>query len=158
VAAAPASAATRTEAAAAAPLKLSLSTPQQQARFARGEAISVALAPSQDAHVYCYLQDENARIIRFFPNRFARDSRVAAARPLTLPGTMRFRLTMNPKGVTETISCFATPNDVLPSLPQTVVGTDFEPLPGATLDLIRAAFDKASGGTLAQENLRVQAK
>jgi len=47
---------------------------------------------------------------------------------------------------------------VLASLPQTVVGTDFEPLPGATLDLIRAAFDKASGGTLAKENFRVQAK
>jgi len=142
----------------AAPLKLSLTNPQQQTRFARGESISLALAPSQDAHVYCYLQDENAKVIRFFPNRFARDSRIAAAKPLTLPGAMRFQLTMNPKGVTETISCFATPNDVLASLPQTVVGTDFEPLPGATLDLIRVAFDKASGGKLAQENFRVQAK
>ena len=142
----------------AAPLQLSLSTPTRQTRFSRGEAISHALAPSRDAHVYCYLQDENARIIRFFPNRFAKDSRVAAAQPLTLPGAMRFRLTMNPKGVTETISCFATPHDVLASLPQALVGTDFEPLPGATLELIRAAFDKASGGTLAQENFRVQAK
>ena len=145
-------------AAPAAPLKLSLTTPQQQTRFARGESISLALAPSQDAHVYCYLQDEDAKVIRFFPNRFARDSRIAAAQPLTLPGAMRFQITMNPKGVTETISCFATPQDVLASLPQTLVGTDFEPLPGATLDLIRAAFDKASGGKLAQENFRVQAK
>ncbi|HSW19445.1 MAG TPA: hypothetical protein VLJ86_19655, partial [Ramlibacter sp.] len=85
-------------------------------------------------------------------------SRVAAARPLTLPGAMRFRLSMNPKGVPETISCFATPHDVLASLPQTFVGTDFEPLAGATLDSIRAAFDKASDGKLAQENFRVQAK
>ena len=145
-------------AAPAAPLKLSLTTPKQQTRFARGESISLALAPSQDAHVYCYLQDENAKVIRFFPNRFSRDSRIAAARPLTLPGSMRFQLTMNPKGVTETISCFATPQDVMASLPQTLVGTDFEPLPGATLDQIRGAFDKASGGKLAQENFRVQAK
>jgi hypothetical protein len=158
VAAAPGSLPAPAPAAPAAPLKLSLTTPQQQTRFARGESISLALAPSQDAHVYCYLQDENAKVIRFFPNRFSRDSRIAAARPLTLPGAMRFQLTMNPKGVTETISCFATPHDVLASLPQTVVGTDFEPLAGATLDLIRAAFDKASGGKLAQENFRVQAK
>ena len=96
--------------------------------------------------------------MRFFPNRFVRDSRVAAARPLALPGAMRFQLTMNQKGVPETISCFATPQDVLTSLPQTLVGTDFEPLPGATLDLISAAFAKASGGKLAQENFRVQAK
>jgi hypothetical protein len=158
VAAATGSAPAPVPAAPVAPLKLSLTNPQQQTRFARGESISLALAPSQDAHVYCYLQDENAKVIRFFPNRFSRDSRIAAARPLTLPGAMRFQLTMNPKGVTETISCFATPHDVLASLPQTVVGTDFEPLTGATLDLIRAAFDKASGGKLAQENFRVQAK
>jgi hypothetical protein len=71
---------------------------------------------------------------------------------------MRFQLTMNTKGVPETISCFATQRDVMASLPQVLVGTDFEPLPGATLELIRSAFLKASGGTLAQENFRVQAK
>ena len=142
----------------AASLKLSLTTPKQQTRFARGEPINLSLAPSQDAHVYCYLQDEEAKVIRFFPNRFARDSRVAAAQPLALPGAMRFQLTMNTKGVPETITCFATQRDVMASLPQTLVGTDFEPLPGATLELIRSAFLKASGGTLAQENFRVQAK
>lgn len=157
-AAAPSSPPAPAPAAPAATLKLSLTTPQQQTRFARGESINLALAPSQDAHVYCYLQDENAKVIRFFPNRFSRDSRIAAARPLNLPGAMRFRLTMNPKGVTETIACFATLNEVLASLPQTLVGTDFEPLPGATLEVIRAAFNKASGGTIAQENLRVQPK
>lgn len=145
-------------AAPAAPLKLSLTTPNQQTRFARGEAVNLAVAPSEDAHVYCYLQDEDAKVIRFFPNRFTRDSRVAAAQPLKLPGTMRFELTMDAKGVPETISCFATPTDVLASLPQPLVGTDFEPLPGASLDVIRAAFTKASGGKLAQENLHVQVK
>jgi hypothetical protein len=142
----------------ATPLTLSVSAPNQQTRFARGESISLALAPSQDAHVYCYLRDEDAKVIRFFPNRFARDSRIAAAKPLTLPGPMRFQLSMNTKGVPETVTCFATQRDVMASLPPALVGIDFEPLPGATLDMIRAAFDKASGGTLAQENFRVQAK
>ena len=62
-----------------------MTTPNQQTRFARGESFSLALAPSQDAHVYCYLQDENAKVIRFFPNRFSRDSRIAAARPSAFP-------------------------------------------------------------------------
>ena len=140
------------------PLKLSVTASNQQTRFTRGEPINLAVAPSQDAHVYCYLQDEDSKVIRFFPNRFAKDSRIAAAQPLQVPGAMRFQLTMNPKGVTETVSCFATPRDVMASLPQSLVGTDFEPLPGATLDQIRAAFDKASGGLLAQENFRVQAR
>ncbi|MEJ8810516.1 DUF4384 domain-containing protein [Variovorax ureilyticus] len=142
----------------AAPLKLSVSAPSQQTRFARGESISLSLAPSQDAHVYCYLRDEEAKVIRFFPNRFTRDSRISSAKPLTLPGSMRFQLSMNAKGVPETVTCFATPRDVMPSLPQAVVGIDFEPLPGVTLETIRVAFDKASGGTLAQENFHVQAK
>jgi hypothetical protein len=30
-------------------------------------------------HVYCDLQDESARITRFFPNRFAKDSLLAAS-------------------------------------------------------------------------------
>jgi hypothetical protein len=154
----PAAAAAAAAASPAAPLKLSVTAPRQQTRFARGESISLSLAPSQDAHVYCYLQDEESKVIRFFPNRFARDSRIAADQPLTLPGAMRFQLTMNTKGVPETISCFATQRDVMASLPQALVGTDFEPLPGATLELIRGAFLKASGGTLAQENFRVQAK
>src|SRR5205085_12690505 len=126
-AAAPGSPPAAASASPATPLKLSLTTPNQQTRFARGESIQLALAPSQDAHVYCYLQDENAKVIRFFPNRFTRDSRVAAAKPLELPGAMRFQLSMNTKGVPETIACFPTPRDVLPSLPQPLVGTDFDP-------------------------------
>lgn len=145
-------------AAPAAPLKLSVTNPKQQTRFARGESIELAVAPSQDAHVYCYLQDQDAKVIRFFPNRFVRDSRIPAAQPLVMPGPMRFQLTMNPKGVTETISCLATPRDVLASIPQNLVGTDFEPLSGATLDAIRAAFQQASGGSFAQEVFRVQVK
>ncbi|MEP7280949.1 MAG: DUF4384 domain-containing protein, partial [Rubrivivax sp.] len=142
----------------AASLSLTIGTPNRAARFARGEAINLALAPSQDAHVYCYLRDENAQVMRFFPNRFERDSRVAAARPLRLPGAQRFQLLMNPRGVTETVACFATPRDVLAELPQALVGIDFEPLAGATLESIRAAFARASGGQLAQENFDVQAK
>lgn len=164
VAAAPEATATPVAVAAAAAtaptasLRLSLTTPKQQTRFAPGESINLSLAPSQDAYVYCYLQDEDAKVIRFFPNRFATDSRINAAQPLALPGAMRFQFTMNTKGVPETISCFATQRDVMASLPQALVGTDFEPLPGASLDRIRSAFLKASGGTLAQENFRVQAK
>ena len=145
-------------AATTAPLTLAMKPANEQARFARGEAINLALAPSRDAHVYCYLQDENAKIVRFFPNRFERDSRVAAARPLQLPGTQRFQLVMNARGVSEKVVCFATPGDVLADLPQALVGTDFEPLPGVTFDSIRAAFAKASGGALAQESFDVHVK
>lgn len=144
---------------AAAPLKMTLATvPPTDSKLARGEPISLALSLTQDAHVYCYLLDDNAKLMRFFPNRFARDSRVAAAKPLVLPGAQRFQLLVSPKGVAETVSCFATPQDVIDRLPPGLVGTDFEPLPGATMDSVRAAFQQVSGSALAQENIHVQAK
>lgn len=144
---------------AAAPLKMTLTTvPPVGSKLARGEPISLALSLSQDAHAYCYLLDDSAKLMRFFPNRFARDSRVAAAKPLVLPGPQRFQLLVSPKGLPETVSCFATPQDVLDRLPPALVGTDFEPLPGATMDMVRAAFQQVSGNTLAQENVHVQAK
>ncbi len=127
-------------------------------KLAAGEAIALVLQPQADKHVYCYLQDENARITRFYPNRFAKDSLIASAKPVALPGPMRFALTMNSKGATETVACFATPRDVSPQLPQSVVGVDFEPLQVASLDQLRGAFSAASAGSLTQEVLYVQAK
>jgi Domain of unknown function (DUF4384) len=142
----------------AAPLGLALATANNQTRFARGELLGLVVRPTQDAHVYCYLQDETARIVRFYPNRFGKDSLVAAAQPLALPGAMRFQLVMNAKGVPETVACFATPRDILAELPKAVVGVDFEPLPVTSLEQIRNAFLGVSRGAHAQETLNVQPK
>ena len=142
----------------AGPLRLFLTAANNQTRFTRGEPIRLLVQPTRDAHVYCYLQDENAKITRFYPNRFAKDSRVQAARPLSIPGEMRFQLVMNSKGVKETIACFATPRDVLAQLPNNIVGTDFEPLAANSMEQIRAAFVNATGGALAEETFNVQAR
>ncbi len=147
-----------TASAGAGPLALSLATSNNQTRFTPGQVFSLTVKPTRDAHVYCYLQDETARITRFFPNRFAKDSLVAAAQPLELPGSMRFQLSMNPKGVAETIACFATPSDVIGKLPDGAVGTDFEPLAIGSMRQIQNAFAQASGGALAEETFHVQAR
>lgn len=144
--------------AAASPLGLAITTEHNQTSFARGEQISLIVRLSRDAHLYCYLQDENARLMRFFPNRFVNDSFVSAAEPLLLPGKMRFQLAMNNKGANETISCFATPRDVLAELPAQVVGVDFEALPASSMQQVRAAFAEASSAALAQENFHVQSR
>ena len=140
------------------PLRLVLATPNNQTQFARGEPFSLLVQPSRDAHVYCYLQDENAKITRFYPNRFAKDSLVPAARPLALPGKMRFQLVMKSSGAKESIACFATPRDVLAQLPEGVVGVDFEPLAVASMQQVRNAFAAAAGAALIQETFHVQAK
>jgi Domain of unknown function (DUF4384) len=128
------------------------------AKLAPGEAFPLLLQPAADRHVYCYLQDESARITRFYPNRFAKDSLVAASKPVALPGPMRFALAMNGKGKPETVACFATARDVSAQLPQAAIGVDFEPLQVASLDQLRGAFSAASAGSMTQEVLHVEAK
>jgi Domain of unknown function (DUF4384) len=140
------------------PLLLALSSANNQTRFSSGEVFSLLVKPTRDAHVYCYLQDETSRITRFYPNRFSKDSLVLASRPLALPGPMGFQLVMNPKGVTETIACFATQRDVIAELPKGVVGVDFEPLAVPGLEQLRSAFISATHGAVAQESFHVQAK
>ena len=135
------------------PLALKVATTNRAGRYARGEAVQLTVAPSRQAHVYCFLQDENQRISRFFPNRFQRDSRVDPAQGVQLPGAMRFEIRMNSRGVPETVSCFATERDVLAQLPQGLNGGDFSPLPVASLEQLRGAFAHAAGGALAHEDL-----
>ena len=139
-----------------APLALRVASANQARQFDRGEAIQLVVRPSRDAHVYCFLEDENRQITRFFPNRFQRASRVDASAGVQLPGAMRFEIRMNGKGVKETVSCFATERDVLAELPASLNAPDFAPLPVASLEQVRSAFSQAAGGALAHESFQVR--
>jgi hypothetical protein len=139
-------------------LGLAVGTLNGQTVFAPGEAIRLLVAPSRDAHVYCYLQDENQKLLRFFPNRFARDSWVRAGSPLELPGTMRFALALDKPRSKERIFCFATAHDVGAKLPAHLLGVDFEPLTVPSLDQVRSAFVRASGSALAEGSIQVRSR
>lgn len=138
-----------------APLALSISAANGSQTFKRGETINVVLRPNRDAHVYCYLQDENQKIQRFFPNRFRRDSLVRASSALSLPGNMRFQLVANDRGMRETVACFATERDVTRDVPGIVTGTDFENLAVTSLERVNEAFARAAGNNLALGVLNV---
>jgi hypothetical protein len=144
--------------AAPAPLNLRIATLNDGRRFARGEPVQLTIRPSRDAHVYCFLQDEKRQVTRFFPNRWQRDSRVQPATGLQLPGSMRFEIVMNPRGVQELVTCFATETDVLPALPASLNAADFHPLPVASIDQVRLAFVRAAGGSVAQDSFEIRAK
>ena len=124
-------------------------------RFKPGERIRLRIAPSQDAHVYCYLQDETRRIVRFYPNRFNTSALVKADAPLEIPGAMRFELVANSLAVPEMIACFGSERDVAGTLPASVVGDDFTALPAASLDEVRQAFTRAAAGGLAEGRLEI---
>jgi len=141
-----------------APLDLRIASINNVRRFARGEPVQLTIHPSRDAHVYCFLQDEKRQVTRFFPNRWQRDSRVQPDAGLQLPGAMRFEIVMNPRGVQEMVTCFATESDVLPALPPNLNAADFHPLPVASIDQLRGAFARAAGGSVAQDSFEIRAK
>lgn len=130
--------------------------PSTAHRFQPGERIRLRVAPSHDAHVYCYMQDEARRIVRFYPNRFSKSALVTAAAPLEIPGPMGFEIVANARNVTETIACFASERDVLGELPASVVGTDFEKLPATSLDQVRSAFARKGSDTPAEASFKIQ--
>jgi hypothetical protein len=148
--------ATPTSAAPASSLSLHITT-SSDPRNKQGRAVQLSIRPNRDAHVYCYMQDKDNQVKRFFPNRFQRDSRVQAD-GLRLPGAMRFEIGLPPRGVHETVACFATEQDVLARLPDTFNAGDFDALPVASLDQVRTALAQAANGVLAQDTIQLQAK
>ena len=127
-------------------------------RFKPGERVKLLVTTSHDAHVYCYLQDETRRILRFYPNRFGKSALVRSDAPLEIPGKMRFEIVANTRNVVETVACFASERDVMAKLPAAVVGTDFASLPAASLDQVRSAFAGVAGDTLSEASFRVEFK
>jgi hypothetical protein len=139
-------------------LKLEMVSANGANKFKPGEVINLVIKPSRDAHVYCFLRDENQKIQRFHPNRFARDSLVRAGTPLQVPGSMRFQIVANDKGRTETVACYATDRDVMKDLPAAVTGTDFENLSVASLDQVKSAFAAASSTGVGQAYLNIEVR
>jgi hypothetical protein len=140
------------------PLAVRVATANGATRFKAGEAINLLVAPNRDAYVYCYWQDETKKIMRVYPNRFAKESKISAAQPLELPGRMKIQFFANDKHAPERVACFATEQDVTAGLPATVRGTDLEELQLKSLDQVRDAFNGASHGNMTAGYLDVQAE
>jgi peptidoglycan hydrolase-like protein with peptidoglycan-binding domain len=141
-----------------APLALQLASLDSAQRYASGQPVRLVVKPTRDAYVYCFHQDENQKISRFFPNRFRKDSRVDATQGVQLPGPMRFEIRMNGRAVPETVACFATEQDVMAALPEALNTGDFEPVKAASLEQVREAFVGITHGAMAQEYFHVQPK
>ncbi len=110
-----------------------------------GESFALEVRPSQEAHLYCYYQNDKGEVMRFFPNRFERNSLVTPAKPLHLPGSMPFKLFASKSGKKERVACFASPKNVMKRLPAEARGTDFETLPVASLEKLEGLLHKALG-------------
>lgn len=114
----------------------------QQAPVTKGaNALNLSVQVHSPGYLYCYSQDPvTRRIQRIFPNRFGRDPRVEAGRPVQLPGQGRFVL--NPAAE---IACLHAPREIYGDLPPPLRWGDFEDIKASRFEEIRDIFSQASG-------------
>jgi len=104
----------------------------------------VRVTSTSDANLYCYTQNADGKIQRFFPNRFARDPHIVADAPLTLPGRLPFRLRANASGDAHLIACLSASREIYNSLPPPLRWGDFNDVGFTSFEDIRQAFANAA--------------
>jgi len=128
------------------PINLTVNAVKSGNNFKRGEEIFLNIKPSRDAFVYCFMQDENKDIMRFFPNRFARDPFISA-KGIRLPKGGEFHIYANSIGAREEIACYAANRDVFADLSPKVGAGDFEALGVKSMAEVEAEFQQAAGSS-----------
>jgi hypothetical protein len=119
-----------------------------------GENVNLRLTAVTSLNVYCFLREADGKIQMFFPNRFAKNSRLIAGQMIDFPGQMGFVLQAHAQGKREEVACFGTQKDVAQLLPSK--GRDFEPLNIASLQELAQAIAHANGGKVEAAVLSIQ--
>lgn len=124
----------RLETSSVTPLELELTTERgTRPRYRVGESVVLQVKASVAAHVYCYYQPRAQEVIKIFPNRYARESRVRAGTTTTIPGTDGFQIKFDTPGVAERVLCMAAYRDIERRLPSELRDNDLTPLSLASL-------------------------
>ena len=140
------------------PAEIKLLVEVTKTRYRQGEAVELRVSTSQAAYVYCYVQSPaTSKIQRIFPNRFARDPRLAANTPLALPGAQGFNVAAGGDGVTrQTLGCLATEREIYNDLPPPLRWGDFEDIKLGSFEEIRDAFLQVAKGPVALEGAVIE--
>jgi hypothetical protein len=141
------------------PIALTVASTKGGNQFRKGEALTVKVMPSRDAYVYCFMQDENRQISRFFPNRFSKDALVSAKKGIQVPNGKEFNINANTKGVQEQIVCFGANHDVFADVVPEIGGGDIDqPTLVKTLAELKTVFEKATGPSLGVGNFTINVR
>ena len=134
--------------------------------FQAGERLELLLRSDADAWFYCFYTDSADRTVQILPNPFQTghpDAHFYAGSTVHLfPDPQRspvpdpFELVINDEthGV-ETLTCFATREDISLRLPPGMRGEGFDPLPQFHATRLRDLFTQAAGGAVGDARLTV---
>jgi len=132
-----------------APLDLTLNTRfgDDPIVFKSGESIEFSVTATVDAHLYCYYQQADGKVMKIFPNRFSKREKITANRIIQFPDDKRYQIRADKRGSSEQIMCMASYENIEEKLPFTLAEKDFQPLPVKSIENIYA-FYKSIGGTI----------
>ncbi len=134
--------------------------------FEAGERLELLLRSDADAWLHCFYTDAADRTIQILPNPFQQGHSEAHfyagsivhlfPDPQRSPVPDPFELLINDEthGV-ETLTCFATREDVSLRLPPGMRGESFDPLPQFHATQLRELFARAAGGDVGHARLTV---
>ena len=117
--------------------------------------LEIEVSSSVSAYVYCYTQAADGKIQRFFPNRFARDPRIEADKPLQLPGKQPFALRANAAGDAHRIACISAAREIYGGLPPQLRWSDFSDIGFTNFDDVRQAFANATETPISMAELTI---
>jgi Domain of unknown function (DUF4384) len=132
---------------------IALTLQVSKTRYRKGEPVELTVSASQAAYVYCYVQSPSTgKIQRIFPNRFARDPRIEANKPLVLPGDQGFKVAAGGDDAKQQVlGCLATEREIYNDLPPPLRWGDFEDIKLGTFEEIRDAFALVAKAPVALE-------
>jgi curli biogenesis system outer membrane secretion channel CsgG len=120
-------------------LELTMQTALQNPQAANA-LVQMQLTPNTDSSLYCYLQDEQQKIFRVYPNRWQRSATVARQEGFMLPPANAFRLRSDPQKA-QSVMCVVTRSNIDQQLPDILRGADLEALSNVdSLDAVAQAF------------------
>lgn len=137
---------------------IALNVQVTKTRYRKGDAVELQVSTSQAAYVYCYVQSPaSGKIQRIFPNRFARDPRIEANTPLSIPGEQGFKVAAGGEGAKQqVVGCLATEREIYNDLPPPLRWGDFEDIKLGSFEAIRDAFAQVAKAPVALEGATIE--
>lgn len=139
------------------PIGVTIQSENNASQFQSGEKLSINIGLDRSGYLYCFYTDASQKIQRFFPNRFMRDNYISPGQLVNLPGSMPFDITAAGAGTSETVTCFATPQDVMVQLPDQIKAFDFEDLDILSIQEVRDTFKSVAGTNLGESQFNIEA-
>jgi hypothetical protein len=125
-------------------------------RYAAGETATLTLQSNFDANLYCFFYDRTQGMVTVYPHQRSVESRIAASRPVSLPGSLLpVAFQMSEQDGDARFLCFATDRDVRASLPAGLLREGFAPVRDVEPAQLKEIFGRLPVKVLASSELKI---